>query len=119
MKSLFALVVLLVSLNTFAGTKFICKENTESRWDSKKSMILTQLGHVKIKEGVVYDFKLEIYDTNSSHKPFVSEIVSVETEDVMFGFSNKIKKIEGMIYLDELDQTWVKVGKTEMSFNCN
>lgn len=118
MKSLLALVVLASSISAFAGEKYICKEITENSWDSKKTMILTQVGDIEVKEGVKYTFKLEVYEGNSS-KPVVAENVTVETEDVMFGFNNKAKKISGMIYLDELDQTWLKVGKNETRFDCN
>lgn len=118
MKSLLLMIVLTSAFSAFAGDKYICKEMTENSWDSKRTMILTQLGNIQIKEGVKYDFKLEVFEGNSS-KPIVSEKVTVETEDVMFGFSNKAKKIEGMIYMDELDQTWLKVGKSEWHFDCN
>lgn len=118
MKSLLALIVLASSITAFAGEKYICKEITENSWDSKKTMILTQVGNIDIKEGVKYNFTLEVYEGNSA-KAVVSEKVTVETEDVMFGFENKAKKISGMIYLDELDQTWLKVGKTETRFDCN
>lgn len=118
MKSLLALITLLTSITAFAGEKYICKEITENSWDSKRTLILTQVGNIEINEGVKYTFTLEVFEGNSS-KAIVSEKVTVETEDVMFAFSNKAKKISGMIYMDELDQTWLKVGKNEWHFDCN
>lgn len=118
MKSIFALIILTVSTFSFGGTKYICKEITKNSWDNKKTMILTQIGHSSIEESVKYPFLLEVFESGNS-RPVLSEKVTVETEDVMFGFSNKAKKISGMIYLDELEETYLTIGKKEIRFNCN
>lgn len=118
MKTLLAVIVLSVSTSSFAGIKYICKEITKNSWDNKKTMILTQIGNASVEEGVKYPFQLEVFESGNS-RAILSEKVTVETEDVMFGFSNKAKKISGMIYLDELEETSLTVGKKEYRFNCN
>lgn len=117
MKSFLFLASLLISAQSFAGSKFICKEITENEWDQKRTMILTQEGDERVEEGTKYNFKLEVYDSVNS-KPLVSEKVVVQTEDVLFQFSNKAKRIDGIIYMDEPDQTVLTIGKTKINFNC-
>lgn len=118
MKTLLAAMTLFISFQSIANTKYICKEMTRNSWDEKRTLILTQMGRGTIEEGKKYSFMLEVYGRNTS-KSILTEKVVVETEDVMFGFSNHTKQISGMIYLDELDQTWLRVGRTEVRFNCN
>src|SRR5688572_18330166 len=108
MKHVLMLALSLTSSMAFAGEKFICQQTDGDRYSPKK-MILTQIGTAEIREGKPYSFKLEVFEGRGSEAK-ISETVTVETEDVMFGFKNKVKKISGMIYLDELDQTWLKVG---------
>ena len=118
MKMLLAATTLLVSFQSMAGIKYICKEQTKNSWDEKKTLVLTQVGNGRINEGRKYQFTLEVYGRNTS-RPLLAERVMVETEDVMFGFSNQAKGISGMIYLDELDQAWLRVGRSEVAFDCN
>ncbi len=118
MKLLSVFVILLFSTVSFAGEKYICKQITANSWDDKVTMVLTQIGDEQIKEGVSYKFKLELFSGRSATPKF-SETVIVETEDVMFSFVNKAKKVNGMIYLDELDQTWLYVGQDKYDFDCN
>lgn len=117
MKLLIAAIVLMSSTLTYAGEKYICKEKKES-WESKTSFILTQIGDAKITEGDKFAFKLEVFEGNSS-KPVLSEKVIVETEDVMFGFKNSAKKITGMIYMDELDASYLTIKGKTTHFDCN
>lgn len=117
MKLLIAAIVLMTSTLTFAGEKYICKEKKES-WESKTSFILTQIGDADVKEGEKYAFHLEVFEGNNS-KPLLSEKVTVQTEDVMFGFKNSAKKIYGMIYLDELDASYLTIKGKTTHFDCN
>jgi hypothetical protein len=114
MKFLFLLAIT-ISSTAFAGEKYICREIGGDEYAPKK-MILTQVSDESIREGKFYPFKLEIFD---SGKAIVSESVNVRTEDVMFRFTNTAKKISGIIFLDELDQTSVSVGRTKYHFDCN
>ncbi len=117
MKLIIAFLVLTASALSFAGEKYICKEKKES-WESKKTFILTQIGDAQVKEGVKYSFILEVFEGNSS-KPVMTEKVIVETEDVLFGFKNTAKKISGMIYMDELEGSWLSIKGKKIYFDCN
>jgi hypothetical protein len=117
MKCTLLFVLTILSATAFAGEKYICTQIDGDEYAPKK-MILTQVSDDTIHEGKFYPFKLEIFDGNSS-KAIVSESVNVRTEDVMFKFTNTAKKVSGIIFLDEMDQSHVKVGKTEYRFNCN
>lgn len=117
MKAIFTLLVLVSTSIAFAGEKYICKQITASSED-KVTMIITQIGDAKIEEGKKFAFTLELFEVGNS-KPVLSEKVTVETEDVMFAFDNKAKKIKGMIYMDELDQAWLYVGTKKYDFDCN
>lgn len=117
MKFALLLALTILSATAFAGEKYICRETGGDEYAPKK-FILTQVSDDVIHEGKFYSFKLEIFEGNSG-KAIVSESVNVRTEDVMFKFTNTAKKISGIIFLDEMDQTWVKVGKTEYHFDCN
>ncbi len=117
MKLLIAAIILISSTQTFAGEKYICKEKKES-WESKTSFILTQIGDATLKEGEKYSFQLEVFEGNSG-RPLLSEKVTVQTEDVMFGFKNSAKKITGMIYLDELDASYLTIKGKTTHFDCN
>lgn len=116
MKFVFALLLASASTLSFAGEKYICREIGGDEYQPKK-LIVTQVGDAPIKEGKVYSFKLEIFEGNSS-TPIVSESVNVRTEDVMFRMTNTARKISGMIFMDELDQTSVSVGRKEYRFDC-
>ena len=70
------------------------------------------------EEGAKFAFQLEVFEGNSS-KAVLSEKVTVETEDVMFGFKNSAKKITGMIYLDELDASYLTIKGKTTHFDCN
>lgn len=117
MKLIIAAIVLMTSTLAFSGEKYICKELKES-WESKSSFILTQIGDEEVREGQKHTFMLEVYEGNSS-KPVLAEKVTVETEGVMFAFKNSAKKIKGMIYLDELDQTYLTIKGKTTHFDCN
>lgn len=117
MKSLLIVAFALLSLNALAGDKYICKQIGGDEYSPKK-MILTQVSDENMSEGKFYAFKLEIFENNTS-KAIVSESVNVRIEDVMVKFTNTAKKISGMIYLDELEASYVKVGSTSYNFDCN
>jgi hypothetical protein len=117
MKLSLVLALSILTSVAFAGEKYICTQ-ADSEDFAPKKLVLTQIGHEEVQEGKTHSFKLELFQ-GRDRKALVSETVSVRTEDVMFSFSNKSKKISGMIYMDELDQTWLKIGKEEMHFDCN
>jgi hypothetical protein len=117
MKFFIAASFLFSSIATFAGEKYICVQSGEYEYSPAK-VILTQIGEGKVVEGNPTPFSLEIY-TDYTTKPSVKELVYVTTEDVMFHFNNKAKKISGLIFMDELDEAHVKIGKKEIRMNCN
>jgi hypothetical protein len=110
MKSLFTAILFLTSLQTFAGDKHICKQIVANSYDDKLTMILTE------NAGNTYTF--ELFQTGQG-KPILRAEVTTTVEDVIFDFKNKTKKIAGRLYLDELDQTSVRIGKNEYNFDCN
>lgn len=113
MKLFLSLVVLFSSISAFAGQKFICKEINGS-----KKLVLTQVSTTPVRGGIKSQFKLEIFERNSSRPVYAAPVI-VQTEDVMVAFENKAQQLSGMIYLDELDQTYVRIGRSELSFDCN
>lgn len=117
MKALLIFALTLFSSLSFAGDKYICREINNNTYQLKK-MILTQVGDASMKEGKFYPFKLEIFDKTSS-TPIYVEAVNVRIEDVMVKITNTAKKVSGIIFLDEMEATWIKIGKTSISFDCN
>lgn len=123
MKTLMLFSVLLTSSFALAGEKYICREILDNNSSSdleygSRKMILNQVSDDVVKEGKFYPFKLEIYEFNSG-KALFTESVNVRVEDVMFRFTNTAKKVSGLIYLDEADQTWLRIGSTKINFDCN
>ncbi len=115
MKTIFTLFIFMIATSAFARFQFNCQEignRTASR-----TMDLTQVSNGRLSEGVRHTFKLELRE-NRTRQLLLSELVTVEVEDVMFSFSNRARGINGMIYLDEMDQTWLELGRTKIRFAC-
>lgn len=119
MKFLF-LALAFASTGAIASTSFTCKE-----LDSKQNriVILEQIGNAKIVEGKKVPFKLTVLKTPADGSEVALVVLetegTVETEDVMFDFTSKDKKVKFGIYMDELDQSWLKIGKAKTSrFEC-
>lgn len=117
MKFLVTIAFLVSSVIAFAGEKYICIQTNGDEYMPKK-IIITQIGEAKISEGKSYPFLLEIFQGNSSI-PLVKETVFVRTEDVVFEFNNKAKKIDGIIFMDEPNEAGVNIGKEDINMNCN
>ncbi len=114
MKSILGLLVLMTATSAFARVQYVCQEQGNR---APRTMILTQISTGRIQEGVKYVFGLELRDSRTG-TVLLAERVNVETEDVMFSFSNRQRTISGMIYLDELDQTWLEIGRNKLRFDC-
>ncbi len=71
-----------------------------------------------VREGVKVPYKIVVKNGN---KVWADTVVRAAQEDVLFGFGSKTKaygKITGMIYMDELDQSWVTLNGTNLHVDC-
>ncbi len=116
MKALLLIASLLFTSLSFAGVTHVCVELTPKDPYIIHKMVLAQVGHDKIEEGKFIPFVLQIFQGSTL---LIETPVNVRTEDVMFNFTNTAKKVKGIIFLDEMDDSWVKIGKLEFDFNCN
>ncbi len=116
MKTILATLALTFATSSFAGVQYVCKQ-VNDRPGTLHTMTLTQVSTGRILEGNKYAFNLELREIRT-RRLVLSERVTVETEDVMFSFSNKAKAISGMIYLDEMDGAWLNIGRNELRFDC-
>ena len=115
--ALFAFV--LISSSTFASDeKITCNEIVLMNGDVSRTMVLTKISVRPLREGEKAPYKLELFK-GKKNILILSEKVIVETEDVQFMFENKAKKISGMIYMDELDQTSLTLKNEDINFDCN
>lgn len=73
MKTFLAVTSLFLSLNSFAGVKYIC---SEINGQNSMKLILTQVGNQKLEEGVSYRFKLELYN-KFNNRPLHADYVTV------------------------------------------
>ena len=98
-----------------AGTKYICKERTDYQ---KQTLILTQISEREIKEGVKERFVLEVFQGSEKNPRLVTKGF-VSTEDVMFSFKSDDKNVSAMVYLDELEESYLSEGSKTTHFDCN
>ncbi len=115
MKILAALLFVFGS-SAFAGTpeEYTCRELGRGK-HVLTVLTLVQIGDEPVREGKKYLFNLTM--TNAESDTIVEyQIVEVETEDVLFSFNGA--NLSGMIYLDEMDQSWLEIGRRNFSFNC-
>jgi hypothetical protein len=115
MKFVIALFAFVLASASFAQD-YKCGETDQASGVAPRTLVLKSLSTREVREGDKVPYRLELFQ---GKKKVLSEKVIVEMEDVMFGFENKAKKIVGMIYLDELDQTYLYVGKDKAYFDCN
>lgn len=116
MKYLLVIALLASSVMAFAGEKFICVQSNGDEYSPKK-VIMTQIGETKVEEGYSYKFTLEVFAKNSS-KALMTTVVNVKTEDVMYKFKNSANKVEGILYMDEPNDSWLQIGKEDIRLNC-
>ncbi len=98
------------------GAKYFCKERAEFE---KRTVVLTQVTDLAIKEGDKTSFTLEIY--TYSKTPQISVKGTVEMKDVMLTFTSQDQKVRFEIYMDELDQASLNLKGENKSipFECN
>lgn len=114
MRTVLFLSLTLFSATSFAGKKFVCKEQTAT---SPRRFVFTQVGDTVMRELSRYNFLLEIFTPNV-RTPVVKEVVTVSFEDVMVKVTNRAKKINAMVYMDEPTDSWMKIGAEEIRLNC-
>jgi hypothetical protein len=115
MKIALIALALTVSAPAFAGQTYNCREVKSGIGPATKSVLLTQIGNTPIEEGRAYQFNLKIADRG---RVIVDERAVVTTEDVMFFFEVKGKRIAGTIYMDELDQSNLTIGNQSFRLDC-
>lgn len=117
---LISILSLGLSTSAFAasGVKYICKETGVLPGHNKRTVVITQFGNANVEEGKTYAFGLQIFD-GVSKKPTLSTKVFVRTEDVLFSFGNREEDIAGLIYMDELDQSWMNMNGEKLTLNCD
>lgn len=113
---------LLVSATASAGTpqKFICKAVDARVSDDPITVIFTQIGNSRIEEGVPTPFKLDVYQPadDLSAKRVIAETAVVVTEDVMMKFNVRLKGISGILFMDEPNDSWIKIKGKTYQLNC-
>ena len=70
-------------------------------------------------EGKAIAYYLEVLGEHQ--EPLFANIVFGVKEDVMLNFKSKAgvqPKLSGLLYMDEADQTWVKLNGDELRFSC-
>lgn len=111
--SLFSITAL---AEEYSPVQYVCKQ-TQTESKRPLTMVLTQEKLGPVREGVRTPFILNLFSGESS-RPFLTKRVYVETEDVIFDFATSDKTISGRIYLDEMDQTSLELGKNSYRFDC-
>jgi hypothetical protein len=119
MKNLFlAVLALSTSVPAFAGEQYYCKGNFST--SESTTLFVKALSHDHAIEGEKMEYLIVIRD--DAEEIFHGH-VSAESEDVMLSFKSRRgqQKLSGMIYMDELNQTWMKLGnaKEALHFNCD
>ncbi len=121
MKNLFfVLAAFIVSMPAFAGEQYYCKGNFHT--PEQTTLFVKALSHDHAIEGEKMEYLIVIRDGS---EVIYKGHVTAESEDVMLSFKSRRgqPKLSGMIYMDELNQTWIKLGngqgKNDMNFNCD
>lgn len=70
-----------------------------------------------VREGQPFRVIISLFKAGSAEPLFSLQGVGT-TEDVMFDFAVKGQALSGTIFLDELDQTTLKIGGKTLSFDC-
>lgn len=110
----------MLSLSAWANTKVVCRETEGPR----TTVVLTllqknpQLSNGHLNEGQPYDYLLEVYASDVV-SPDISAKGTVITEDVLFAFESKDKKINFSLYMDEMDQCSLQIpGQKRINLIC-
>jgi|GEM_PF-6264150 len=113
---LFALAAFTFTIPAFAGEQYYCKGNYNT--PESVTLFVKALSHDHAIEGETMEYLIVIRD--GSEELFKGH-VTAESEDVMLSFKSRRgqPKLSGMIYMDELNQTWMKIPGKEMNFNCD
>ncbi len=116
MKFIAAVLFALLSTSAFAFT-FNCKGRDQ---DMDYSMVLKEVGKTNVPENTPVDYQLLI---KKNSKVLFSAMVTGKSEDVMLSLRSRrgAPLLQGMIYMDELDQTTITLGANHqvIYFNCN
>ena len=117
MKNVFlALTILASSSSAFAGEQYYCHGNYETNADA--TLFVKMLSHDKIKEGEKMEMLVVVRDGS---KTLFEGRVDARNEDVQVFLKSRRgqPRLNGMIFLDELDQTSINVAGEQMNFDCN
>lgn len=111
-----ALLTLTATTNAFAGEQYYCKGNYET--DRGATLFVKMLSHDKIVEGEKMEMLVVIRDAGQT---LFEGHVDARNEDVQVFLKSRRgqPKLNGMIFLDELDQTSINVAGQQMNFDCN
>jgi hypothetical protein len=109
---------LLLALVALSSTSALTKPDTY--WckgtgaDSGKTLYVRILSSDQAREGDKLSWLMVIRDGSET---IFSGNVKSDLEDVDLGFH--ARGLSGMIFLDELNETWVKLNGQDMRFDCN
>lgn len=117
MKNLFLILATLISTPAFAseGTSYYCKGIDGSEG---KTMYAKLVNADEVKDG--YEDMIFLFVVRDGSKTIFSDYVAATSEDVMLNFTSHdgAAVMSAGIFMDELDQTWVKLGRKKMRFDC-
>lgn len=114
---LMTLVAALISTSAMAADKIVCREQS-----GKKITVVVSPGE-QLAVGANEDLDsrsqgiIEVYTKNVIISDIAVEGV-IETEDVMYSFVSKNKKVSLRIFLDEMDQTTLTLNGKDYSLVC-
>mgnify|MGYP000473180231 CR=1 FL=1 len=115
-KSILVLGLLISSMAQAAGAKYVCTQ--QGGGAAARTVVLTQTGDREILENRAEDFRLEVYEAGQVTATLEKD-GKVLTEDVMFSFKSDDRAVSFMIYLDEMDQSSLRVrGQRTTRFTC-
>ncbi len=113
---LLALFALTASIQAFAGAEeFSCVGIKQS---TGMTLYVKALSNTNVPEGRKMSYFLKI---TSRGLPVFAGNVSATQEDVMlkFFYQKTRTDLDGTIYLDELEQSWISIDNEEFRFDCN
>lgn len=115
MKSLVAVLLAAFSLSSFAsGYEFTCEQMYVD--SNKLTMIIAQVGDTRMREAVAVPFTLKVLTADGV--VLIDESAEGSLEDVMLSFRVKGQRLRGMVYLDQLNESYLRVGGKTISFDC-
>jgi hypothetical protein len=114
MKTLLIALATLTSLPAMASDTFYCNG---IRGDEGKFMYVKNTSDEPIKDGEKGTF---LFVVRTGTETIYSQYVNVDLEDVNLSFQSRKngQNLDAMIYLDGLEETWVKLDDQEMNFDC-